>query len=275
MLNFIPTEFPHYCYMEEYWKPITSEIVPGILPIYYISTWGRVYNSYSNKYYPNENNHSERYVVLWLKLSNHDGIKIYLHILMMWVFRYFEGCEDTDKYEVNHIDGIKYHNWLWNLEWVTPQQNIIHSRLTGLNPSCGDSVLAKITDEQARLIAQKIANGDKPSKIVKELQLYMPDINIKNIYDSMVSGRAWRKITSEYDFTNRYKVKVYFTDDQVNQICLIFQNYGTDISYKEILDMINYDYTTYTEHDMKMLRCTISNIRLKKYKKEICAQYKY
>lgn len=225
--------------------------------------------------YPNENTNSKRYVVLWLNSTDGRGIKIYLHILMLRCFRYFPGCENTDLYEVNHIDGIKYHNWIWNLEWVTPQQNIIHSRLTGLNPSGANSVLAKITEEQARMIADKISRGYKPSVIVKQLQPYMPNIDIKSIYDSMVSGRAWKNITKDYDFSNKYTVKVYFNDKQVHDICKIFQENGTNIPYRKVLEMIGYNIDTASKYDLKMLRSTISNLRLKKYRKDICNHYNY
>ena len=50
------------------------------------------------------------------------------------------------KSEVNHKDGNKSNNAAWNLEWVTAQENVDHSVVTGLVKRGIDRPNAKLTD---------------------------------------------------------------------------------------------------------------------------------
>jgi len=59
-----------------------------------------------------------------------------------------------NKPEVNHIDGIKTHNWVWNLEWATRAENTQHAIDTGLQ---------KFTDE--KISKYLVSRGCKPISV--------------------------------------------------------------------------------------------------------------
>ena len=68
------------------------------------------------------------------------------------VFEAFVG-PIPEGFEINHLDGNKRNNSLFNLEVVTPRENIQHGIRIGLIRNRGvESVLAKLTHEQAEEI---------------------------------------------------------------------------------------------------------------------------
>ena len=91
----------------EMWLPITEIAIPGILPYYAITTYGRIWHRFKNSFM----------VSAWDKfgyriaiLRTVNGAKTFrIHRIMMLVFHYFPGCEE---YVVDHIDGCKSRNYL-------------------------------------------------------------------------------------------------------------------------------------------------------------------
>jgi NUMOD4 motif/HNH endonuclease len=84
--------------------------------------------------------------------------------------------------EVNHIDTVKSHNWIENLEWVTTQSNIAHAVANGLY----NNRLQKFTDET--IIA--VYNSKDRYKVISDRY----GISTATIGD-IRSGRRWTHIT--------------------------------------------------------------------------------
>jgi hypothetical protein len=107
-----------------------------------------------------------------------DGkyVSTYVHRLLA---RLFDANTPLEALEVNHIDGVKHHNWLGNLEWVTPGENNRHAIETGL------------TAHQP-VLAMDLRTGDIVKYTsAKEVALTFK-INEKRFYKHLNSPRAGR-----------------------------------------------------------------------------------
>lgn len=263
----------------ENWKPITNDQIHNICPGYWISTYGRLYSELTCKFYPNENFtfDKNKYVNVYLQTIDNNLETWHLHRLMLYIFDY---KNDWESLVVNHIDGIKYHNWLWNLEWTTYSGNINHALENGLSKRGEDVSYSTINNKQAEMIANLLSQGFRPSQIQNQLKDIFPEgVRIKQIAIDMANGQSWKHIVSKYNMDNCYKNneenKYIFSDEQVHEICKIFAKYGRKVTYDAILNYIGYNISNINEKEMKTIIALISQIRNKKTRKYICDLYDY
>ena len=271
MLDFCPNKNDKN-FQEEFWVPITFDILNGIEPGYYISNWGRIYNSNTFTIFPGETVNRKWYVGAYFDMLTGERIHVPLHRLVAYVFI---PKEHWELFEVNHKDGVKYHNWIWNLEWVTHKENMHHANCTGLckiGEQHGNSV---VTNEQVENICSLISKGYSPNEIHCLLSNEMEGIDIGSIVDSIKNGYAWKHIANKYDFSNIYHRELKFTEEEIHKICTVFQNYGKDISYKRVLDLIGYNYQGLSNKELQTLNVCIFNLRHRKYFKNITSMYVY
>lgn len=121
-------------YHQEEWRPVLPIFVPDVLPdTYWISNHGRVYSALRSPSYPNGGimSHSinaKGYHQINLQKTDKRKACVKIHRLVMLHFAFVPGCE---KMEVDHLDGNKDNNTLWNLEWVSPAVNTYRAIING------------------------------------------------------------------------------------------------------------------------------------------------
>lgn len=150
-------------FYEEEWLPIIDQCVPNIIEnAYYISNYGKIYTTIKSPKYPNGgimkpsyNAHGYQQINLLSKDHRKIGCKIARLVLL-----HFNFIPYSYLYEVDHIDGNKDNNTIWNLEWVTPQENVHRAIKNELRPlSCNANQSTLLSDEEARDLYNKSYSG--------------------------------------------------------------------------------------------------------------------
>lgn len=196
-------ELPAPLYPDEYFVPFPKWIDSDVKDGYYISNYGRCFRAYGkgrelsyaidSKGYP--------YYNLAIEGSN-TGRNFRVHRLLKLIFDYTDGCENLD---IHHKDSNKENFSLSNLQWCDKSYNMQEAyRLNEITNLQGeDRPMAKITNEQAEEICRRVASGEVMSKIAKEMNV-SPD----TVY-SISSGKAWKSISSKYNFSEKNKYNKY------------------------------------------------------------------
>ena len=248
------------------WRQIPP-LKDGILPYYYISNTGLIYSTKLNRYL-NFSTTYDGYLNVNLKTINGHIVRR-VHRLLMMTFAPLENC---DLFEVNHIDGNKTNNHINNLEWVNHDQNMKHASRTGLFVARGEErENSKLSEDQVRIICQKIAEGKPPKQISEEMNL--KDCNIDKIVMNIINGYSWKHISKEYDFSNKFNREFLFRIDQIHEICKYFEIHGRETSTDEILNYLGIIPKSF--EDRRRYQVALSPIRNRKNYKNICNQYNY
>ena len=118
----LPDLLDYYNLPGEIWRDIK-----GFEGYYHISYLGRVKSFRLGKVKILKPAWSGDYLFIYL-YKNGQIKKYFIHILVAENFL----VKPEGKTQINHRDGNKQNNCVWNLEWVTPSENIKHAYKIGL-----------------------------------------------------------------------------------------------------------------------------------------------
>ena len=178
----------------EKWVPIN---IPGF-EHYRVSNKGNVKSYYG---VPVPRSTLKRYHFVQLRHRDTRAYHLFgVHRLMALAFipvpkRYARAGIPVEKLVVNHIDGYKCHNILYNLEWLTVKENMTHAIDTGLVGYLGEnSHLATIDNAMAIKICKMMAAGKNNEYISKKTGVRT------KVIQHIRSGESWTHISKNYTF---------------------------------------------------------------------------
>lgn len=174
------------------WKNVYLD---GILSDYDVSNYGDVRN---------RNTGHARSVAI--APNGYNFLTLYMHgvgrtfSIHRLVAEYFVPNPDIiNNTFVDHKDGVKTHNWAWNLEWVTPKENKQRAIKMGLdNPHHGHQLhgsasgVSVHTEEEAHVACKLLESGAGIKETADILGLD------KEFVRSLKRG-VWKHVTSQYD----------------------------------------------------------------------------
>ena len=89
-------------------------------------------------------------------------------------------------HECNHKDGVKHHNDVMNLEWVTPAENMAHASKMGLMVCGEQNGSSKLTATQVIEMRRLHAEGASLRKLGKMFGVHNSTVN------KIVNFKTWR-----------------------------------------------------------------------------------
>lgn len=218
---------------------------------YFVSRDGDIISKYKNnishpKVFTTEKGY--QYVKLWF---NSKTKAQFVHRLVAKAF--IENPKN--KPEVNHIDGVKSHNHVDNLEWVTSKENKDHAKRTGLlHYNCGEDTGTLVyTNDQIHEVCLLMELNNMTVNEISD----NTGVSCDTIYGIRSKG-IWSEIAKNYNIPAIQKRSSRaYTEEDIRLVCKLLENgksrsyivTATNVKKSTINDIIHRRRWTYVSKD--------------------------
>lgn len=261
----------------EIWAPIDLfDIKRGL---YMVSTYGRVFSFATNcelSYLPNKG-YKE------VALQTRDNFRKTYGIHRLVAYTFIPRTEEDDYYRrnvINHKNLIRNCNFVWNLEYVTQRENIIHAiennavgqdyshEYSGLwskgERTYGENNGMSVwTEEQVHCMCKEIESGKSYGEALIAAGLENTENNRFNV-SHIVQGKRWKHIGSQYNLQPKKQID---KSQYVVPVCELLEKGYSSV---EIIDTLDIPCT-----NRNQLLAFIGGIRRRKYYTDISKRYNW
>lgn len=164
-------------------------IYNGQITSYFITEEGKLYNSKTKNWLKGQTQ-KNGYITFNISIDG-EKHRLYAHRMVAETFLL---NSDFSKTQVNHKDGIKTNNYVQNLEWTTPKENVNHAFDNGLN-ECRQPVYC--FDKEKNLVC--MYPSIKSAHLVSGFSIASIWKQLERKEKSLSNGYYWSK-TSDNNF---------------------------------------------------------------------------
>lgn len=249
----------------EFWKPVTDEMVPGVLPVYWISNIGNLYISDLNRY-SNAKVNKNDYVRVLLRMKDGSRKMNTIHRLVCMAFN---GMPPDLSYEVDHVNCDKSCSIENNLEWVTKKENNNRARNNDLIPIAEDHYKSILTNNEVKEICEMLQKSIPINDIcdIMEKKIYPREYagGIKSIIYQILSKTIWKEVSGSYDFPSYSRI--HLSNDEIEYACSMMEQ---GVSYDTIINGLN---RSIDDYERERIKETLYNIKKGEAFKDISSKY--
>ena len=243
---------------EEIWKPIKYNDIKR--NTYEVSNFGR-FRKMKNKRILTGNNPKNEKGYCRICLTNKDG-KQQKYQMHRVVYSTFKG-KIPKGMEINHINGDKLINSVYNLELTTRKENASHAAIHDLYQFGENHYKSIFTNEEVEMICQHLEKGKSISEIIKLMNLKDRGSVYSNI-DKIIHKKAWVRISDKYNIDYKlYHYKTYTYNDICSMCDMIFNK---KLKNKEII-------SKFPQYKTSSLNTALKSIRAFRIYKNISEKY--